>query len=432
MTMNLPKDFIEYTRRLMGEELYAAFEKGMQEEAPVSIRLNPFKLNTAQVCVKDRETDVPWCRNAMYLTSRPNFTFDPMLHQGLYYVQEAASMFIDYVVRNVVQQPVRMLDLCAAPGGKSTCAYSALPAGSVLFSNEPMRQRAQVLNENILKFGVPHCLVTNNYARDYPKSRLLFDVILADVPCSGEGMFRKDAGAIADWSLTKVAECTALQREIITDIWPCLKPNGLLIYSTCTFNAHENEENVAWIAEHLGADFVSVPVPEAWHITGSLIDNHPVYRFIPGKTQGEGLFMAILRKHNTSETEGVFAESYAQQPISSKALAALNVLSHGPLPDEIKGKTALPHQSKALSIQFDTAAFPQISVSYAQAIAYLRGEALTLPTDTPRGIVTLRYANNPLGFVKNVGNRANNLYLQAWKIKSTHLPDTPPCIIQHR
>ncbi|EFI49242.1 NOL1/NOP2/sun family protein, partial [Segatella oris C735] len=125
MTMNLPKDFIEYTRRLMGEELYAAFEKGMQEEAPVSIRLNPFKLNTAQVCVKDRETDVPWCRNAMYLKSRPNFTFDPMLHAGLYYVQEAASMFVDHVLREVVKKPVRMLDLCASPGGKSTCAYAA-------------------------------------------------------------------------------------------------------------------------------------------------------------------------------------------------------------------------------------------------------------------------------------------------------------------
>ena len=430
--MQLPYDFIHSTRQLMGDALYATLEAGLNANPLVSIRINPFKLKTGTFDVHGVESPVPWCPNGFYLAERPNFTFDPMLHQGLYYVQEAASMFINYVVRNVVQQPVRMLDLCAAPGGKSTCAYSALPAGSVLFSNEPMRQRAQVLNENILKFGVPHCLVTNNYARDYQKSRLLFDVVLADVPCSGEGMFRKDAGAIADWSLTKVAECTALQRKIITDIWPCLKPNGLLIYSTCTFNAHENEENVVWIAEHLGADFISVPVPEAWHITGSLIDNHPVYRLIPGKTQGEGLFMAVLRKRNTSETEGVFAESYAQQPVSPKALAALNVLSHGPLPDEIKGKTALPHQSKALSIQFDTAAFPQISVSYAQAIAYLRGEALTLPTDTPRGIVALRYANSPLGFVKNVGNRANNLYPQAWKIKSTHLPDTPPCIIQHR
>ena len=202
--MNLPKDFIEYTRRLMGEELYAAFEKGMQEEAPVSIRLNPFKLNTAQVCVKDRETDVPWCRNAMYLKSRPNFTFDPMLHAGLYYVQEAASMFVDHVLREVVKKPVRMLDLCASPGGKSTCAYASLPAGSLLFSNEPIRQRANILNENVLKFGVPDIIVTNNYARDYQQSKLQFDVILTDVPCSGEGMFRKDAGAIDDWSMKKM------------------------------------------------------------------------------------------------------------------------------------------------------------------------------------------------------------------------------------
>ena len=253
--MQLPDDFIRSTRQLMGEALYATLEAGLNTNPLVSIRINPFKLKTGTFDVHGAESPVPWCPNGFYLAERPNFTFDPMLHQGLYYVQEAASMFIDYVVRNVVQHPVHMLDLCAAPGGKSTCAYSALPAGSVLFSNEPMRQRAQVLNENILKFGVPHCLVTNNYARDYQKSRLLFDVVLADVPCSGEGMFRKDSGAIADWSLIKVAECTALQRKIITDIWPCLKPNGLLIYSTCTFNAHENEENVVWIAEHLGADF---------------------------------------------------------------------------------------------------------------------------------------------------------------------------------
>ena len=169
MKMQLPYDFIHSTRQLMGETLYATLEAGLNTNPLVSIRLNPFKLKTGTFAVHGVESPVPWCPNGFYLAERPNFTFDPMLHQGLYYVQEAASMFIDYMVRNVVQQPVRMLDLCAAPGGKSTCTYSALPAGSVLFSNEPMRQRAQVLNENILKFGMPHCLVTNNYARDYKR-----------------------------------------------------------------------------------------------------------------------------------------------------------------------------------------------------------------------------------------------------------------------
>lgn len=428
--MNLPKDFIEYTRRLMGEELYAAFEKGMQEKAPVSIRLNPFKLNTAQVCVKDRETDVPWCRNAMYLTSRPNFTFDPMLHAGLYYVQEAASMFVDHVLREVVKKPVRMLDLCASPGGKSTCAYAALPAGSLLFSNEPIRQRANILNENVLKFGVPDIIVTNNYARDYQQSKLQFDVILTDVPCSGEGMFRKDAGAIDDWSMKKVEECAHLQREIVSDIWSCLKPGGLLIYSTCTFNAHEDEENVAWIAKELGADFIEIPTEKAWNIMGSLIDKNPVYRFVPGKTRGEGLFMAVLRKYGEPADVNEERRLKEIKAIHEKALKKLHVLSHGPLPDMMKGRQALPDHSKALSVTADLHAYPHVEVDYQQAIAYLRTEAVTLKADAPRGIVLLTYRDFPIGFAKNLGNRANNLYPQAWKIKSSHIPEDNNIVIE--
>lgn len=428
--MNLPKDFIEYTRRLMGEELYAAFEKGMQEEAPVSIRLNPFKLNTAQVCVKDKETDVPWCRNAMFLKSRPNFTFDPMLHAGLYYVQEAASMFVDHVLREVVKKPVRMLDLCASPGGKSTCAYAALPAGSLLFSNEPIRQRANILNENVLKFGVPDIIVTNNYARDYQQSKLQFDVILTDVPCSGEGMFRKDAGAIDDWSMKKVEECARLQREIVSDIWSCLKPGGLLIYSTCTFNAHEDEENVAWIAKELGADFIEIPTEKAWNIMGSLIDKNPVYRFVPGKTRGEGLFMAVLRKYGEPADVNEERRLKEIKAIHEKALKKLYVLSHGSLPDMMKGRQALPDHSKALSVTADLHAYPHVEVDYQQAIAYLRTEAVTLKADAPRGIVLLTYRDFPIGFAKNLGNRANNLYPQAWKIKSSHIPEDNNIVIE--
>ena len=428
--MNLPKDFTEYTRRLMGEELYATFEKGMQEEVPVSIRLNPFKLDAARVSVKDKETDIPWCHNAMYLKSRPNFTFDPMLHAGVYYVQEASSMFVDHVLREVIKKPVRMLDLCAAPGGKTTCAYAALPAGSLLFSNEPIRQRANILNENVLKFGVPDIIVTNNYACDYQQSKLQFDVILTDVPCSGEGMFRKDAGAIDDWSMKKVEECARLQREIVSDIWPCLKPGGVLIYSTCTFNAHEDEENVAWISEELGADFIEIPTEKAWSITGSLIDKSPVYRFIPGKTRGEGIFLAVLRKHGEPADMNEEKRLKEIKAIHEKALKKLHVLSHGPLSDTIKGKQAIPDHSKALSATADLKTYPHVEVDYQQAIAYLRTEAVTLKADAPRGIVLLTYRDFPIGFAKNLGNRANNLYPQAWKIKSSHIPEDNNIVIE--
>ena len=250
----LPEDFRTYTQALMGEKLYQRLEHAiLEEEAPTSIRINPFKCKDA-----DGEP-VPWCpETGRYLSTRPGFTFDPLLHAGLYYVQEASSMFVDMAIRQYVKEPVMMLDLCAAPGGKSTAVRAALPEGSLLFSNEPMRTRSQILAENVQKFGHPDMIVTNNYPRDYKKSKLQFDVILTDVPCSGEGMFRKDEGAIGEWSTQNVNNCWQLQREIVSDIWNCLKPGGILIYSTCTFNAHEDEENVDWICEELGAEVMAL------------------------------------------------------------------------------------------------------------------------------------------------------------------------------
>ena len=433
--MKLPKEFTAYTRELMGETCFTAFEDAMNEDVPVSIRLNPFKLDSTQVSIKDKETDVPWCRDAMFLKSRPNFTFDPFFHQGLYYVQEAASMFVAHVIREVVKRPIRMLDLCASPGGKSTCSYAALPAGSMLFSNEPIRQRANILNENILKFGVSDIVVTNNYARDYQQSRLQFDVILTDVPCSGEGMFRKDPQSIAEWSPQNVENCWQLQRSIIADIWDNLKPGGLLIYSTCTFNAHEDEENIAWILTEYDAELLSLPTEKAWNITGSLIGNplkdgrdFPVYRFIPGKTRGEGIFMAIIRKRG--EDEALTKETTLNiNKTLTDARKHLRILSHGVKEGTQKGKNIIPDHTLALSVSADKSAYHRVEVDYQTAIAYLRHEAVTLSTEAPRGIVLLTYKGYPIGFAKNLGNRANNLYPQEWRIKSTHIPDEPSVLI---
>ena len=297
----LPVEFTSYTRALMGDNNYRLFMQGMAEEAPASIRLNPYKWPKQRWNVPMADGRVAWCEDGFYLKERPNFTFDPLLHAGCYYVQEASSMFIACVLRQYVHGAVRMLDLCAAPGGKSTCAMGNLPAGSVLVSNEPIPLRAQILSENIQKYGHPDMMVTNNYPADFKRLKTQFDVVLADVPCSGEGMFRKDEGAIAEWSAQNVEACWRLQRSIISEIWDSLRPGGLLIYSTCTFNAHEDEENVRWIAEEYGAELLPVSTKTEWNITGSLLDDMPVYRFIPGKTRGEGLFLAAMRKPGTSE-----------------------------------------------------------------------------------------------------------------------------------
>ena len=240
----LPIDFTDMARRTMGEERFDCYLKAFETDAPVSIRLNPEK---AKELTTDGER-VPWCRNAYYLPQRPNFTYDPLLHAGCYYVQEAGSMFLDTVMQQwVPDAPVVMIDFCAAPGGKSLLARTALAAGSVLFSNEPMRNRANILAENVEKWGYADHFVTNNFPRDYRRAKMIADVVLCDVPCSGEGMFRKDEATIREWSMQNVEKCARLQREIVADAWSCLADGGLFIYSTCTFNTHEDEENIQWM-----------------------------------------------------------------------------------------------------------------------------------------------------------------------------------------
>lgn len=424
--ITLPTAFEVYTKHLFGEKRYNIFCKGLQQSSPVSIRINPFKTNkTTQVADNFVPTHVAWCAEGFYLNSRPNFTFDPLFHAGAYYVQEASSMFLSHVLRHLVKKPVALLDLCAAPGGKTTCARTAISDGSIVFSNEPINKRAQILAENVQKFGHSDVVVTNNFPRDYKKSKLEFDVIVADVPCSGEGMFRKDPQAIAEWSEQNVENCWKLQRSIIADIWDKLKPGGLLIYSTCTFNAHENEENVAWILNEYDAQLLEVPTEKTWNITGSLINNplgedkpFPVYRFIPGLTQGEGLFMAIIKKGGTSTNLEPNAEK-----LVAEANKKLKIMVHGVKQSIIKGKKIIPDHSLALAINGDRSSYPNVEIDYETAIKYLRHEAIILPVSAPKGIVTLTYRGHAIGFANNLGNRANNLYPQEWRIKSSHIPN---------
>lgn len=413
--MSLPKEFADYTSQIFGEERWQRFLSAMNEPAPVSIRYNPFKNGAAEILSETlgAHTPVPWCRDAYWLEQRPLFTADPCLHAGKYYVQEAGSMFLDKVIREHVKTPVAMLDLCAAPGGKSTLARAALPASSVLYTNEPDRRRANILLENIQKQGHPDVVVTNNYPQHYSRTKLRFDVILADVPCSGEGMFRRDPKAMTEWSVANVQRCSALQREIVAEIWDNLRPGGILIYSTCTFNLHENEENVMYICEKLGADVLQVPLEESYGITGSLHSqcNMPVYRFIPGITCSEGLFMAVLRKHGDSAPALISREKLLSLS------RTLNIMYDGIPCGEQLGKTVIPAHAEALSISLDRKKYAEYDVTLQDAIKYLRREVLSLPSDIPCGYVLVTYQGLPLGFVKNIGSRANNLYPKEWAIR---------------
>lgn len=464
--MILPEGFIKTTAPLMGSQRWQRFRDSLAEERPVSIHLNPTKATHMNIHPAILDAQVPWCPNGYYLKQRPAFTFDPLWHAGLYYVQEAASMFISEVIRQHITQPVTALDLCAAPGGKSLLLRETLPQDSLLFSNEPMRHRANILVENIQKQGHPDVIVTNNYAKDYRKAGLLFDVILTDMPCSGEGMFRKEPEAVQQWSTQLTDQCAQLQREILDDIWPCLRQGGILIYSTCTFNPKENEENIRYILDHYDAEILSVEVSGAWGITPSLSEQlpHPVYRFIPGSTRSEGLFMAVVRKtggeevtrkkdkkHHKTEKRKTDAprwiehqEDYLMQWKEEQLIAVskrwadiyqlaeqnLRVLHAGIPMATVKGKDLIPSHALALSTALCREAFPHIDVDILTALQYLRKETITLPPDMPKGFVLITYRQHPIGFVKNLGNRTNNLYPMEWKIKSGHLPETLPIVVE--
>ena len=422
----------------MGEERFNRYLAAFDEEPPVSIRLNPKSLSPAPSkgrgssdTADDSEPPLPlegvgerlpWCRNAYYLDHRPNFTFDPLFHAGCYYVQEAASMFLDEVLRqlSITHCPLS-IDMCAAPGGKSTLLRSALPADSILVSNEPIRQRASILLENVQKWGYESHFVTNLYPRDFRKNLSKFfdkrsgstgfDLILCDVPCSGEGMFRKDEATIREWSPQNVERCWQLQREIVSDAWACLNDGGLLIYSTCTFNTKENEENVRWMLSQFDAQVLPIETRPEWNITGSLLDGfiEPVYRFIPGITRSEGLFMCVLRKGKTLQT--------LPRPLPVREGSVCSRLAK-----QIPGLiTPLPYREGLGE---------SLSLSYQQAIAFLRREALARPSDAPRGIVEVCFMGQSLGMVKNLGTRANNLYPKEWRIKSTYVPsDYEPIVV---
>ena len=480
--MQLPGSFIQDMECLLGNEQTALFMQALESEQPVSIRLNTRKLfpeNSESLWKKPHKlTPVPWCQTGFYLKERLTFTFDPLFHAGAYYVQEASSMFLEQAMRQYIHEPVRMLDLCAAPGGKSTLAREVLPKGSLLVANEVIPSRASILVENLQKWGHPDVLVTSALPSELGTLTHLFDVLLTDVPCSGEGMFRKDPVALSEWSPENIALCERRQQEILRDIWPALKPGGLLIYSTCTYNIREDECQIERISHELGAEVIPVDIRPEWGITGNLIsENFPVYRFLPHCAQGEGFFMAVLRKKDEDTRSDLSSQTSKRKskqerkekkkntsPVSSQVLQkslsnwlssppdswnfetneegfchairntytpvvdylrkkGIRILSSGIPMAQQKGKDLLPHPALALSQALNREAFPQAAFTYEQAITYLRRESITLPADTPRGYVLATYLGLPLGFVKNIGNRSNTLYPAEWRIRSSYLPE---------
>lgn len=444
---------MEQMRAILPAAELQAFAAAMGRAATVSIRRNVTKSSDFIGGFRP----VAWCDKGVYLEGREAFTFDPLLHGGCYYVQDASSMILHHIAAAVSGgQAVRWLDLCAAPGGKSTAIIDALPAGSRVVANEIVAARAAVLAENMAKWGTPAVAVTSaSPAEIGQKLGGAFDVVSTDVPCSGEGMMRKDAEAVAQWNPALVAQCAARQRSIIDDVWPALRPGGYFIYSTCTFNREENEKMVDFVVERYGAESLDLRLPAAWGLRAGIDTPHHCYRFMPHLIEGEGLFVAVLRKPGSGAPMAVRPERTAKrlegyatllrEPMSiverrgtvvgtppdgflATVAQAVRTLSEGVALGAVKGKSFVPDARLALSTALNREAFPTAEVDYATAVAYLRGEAIGL-AEAPRGVVAVTYEGVALGFVKNVGNRANNLYPQPWRIRSSHLPPAPPCLV---
>jgi 16S rRNA C967 or C1407 C5-methylase (RsmB/RsmF family)/NOL1/NOP2/fmu family ribosome biogenesis protein len=445
----IPPAFIEQMRESL-HTVYGDFIKSLTTKSPVSVRLNNHKKNLFPVLA-----EVPWCTTGKYLDERPVFTLDPTLHAGAYYVQEASSMLLEQAIRQSVDlaAPLKVLDLCAAPGGKSTHLLSLINKDSLLISNEVIRSRASILSENIQKWGNDNVVITNNDPEDLQRLKGFFDVIVVDAPCSGEGLFRKDPDAMKEWSPENVDLCSKRQRRILHDIWPALKQNGILIYSTCTYNSLENEDNLLWAKEQFDADFISLNIKPEWGIEEVKEKDIVGYHCYPHKVKGEGFFISVMRKTSDQDGANMKIRNKIFQTPPSKTTEQLNdwvinpdtkrflqwkdnvlmvpksvstdiefivqnlhIVSTGTALCEIKHSKLIPDQALALSIDVNKEFFNRLQVTKEQALQYLRKETLNMD-QTRKGFALITFENISLGWANVLDNRINNMYPANWRIR---------------
>lgn len=439
----MTEDFKKTLSEAFGEGIALRTLAALEEPASVSVRLNPFKPADTGHLLSEAEP-VAWNRYGYMLGGRPSFTLDPLFHAGAYYVQDSSAMAVGAVARQFItrkNRPLRVLDLCAAPGGKTTDLAASLRevcgSGFLLVANEVMKGRAGILAENTARWGDPCVTVTNCDPKAFARLGSFFDIIVADVPCSGEGMFRKDAEAVEQWSMDNVALCEARQRRIIADIWPALAKDGILVYSTCTFNTRENDGNVEWAAATLGAEICTPAMDFGW------LGTRHGYSLVPGLVRGEGQYCAALRKTGGDTAAGVRGAKrgkgsslnglfscgmetdrrgdliVAFPPEIAGELSAvecLHPIMTGVAAGTMKGRDFIPHADLAMNIFLAVDAFPQIETDREEALKFLHKDPLTLP-QAPKGILLIKHGGCGLGFVKNLGNRTNSLLPQERRIR---------------
>ncbi len=443
-----PQAFIKREQAQLGDQ-WNEFVKAHQQPSPISIRYNAFKSSLPSHLQK-----VPWTKNGVYLSERPSFTLDPSFHAGKYYVQEASSMFLElaFTQANDLNKALNILDLCAAPGGKSTHLLSLINSESLLVSNEVIQSRASILSENLQKWGLSNAVVTNNDPRDFQRLPGFFDVIVVDAPCSGEGLFRKEPEAAKEWSEDNVALCGKRQRRILNDVWPALKTGGILIYSTCTYNEFENEENIQWLQQEFNVEPVRLNIDEAWGI--HLVETQSIfgYRFFPHRVIGEGFFISVLRKLDDQSESRLNVKNIFTEPskkikdqltewvihpdqkmfinrndriqffLKEKSaeieliVKNMHVVLAGTFIATVKHDKLIPEHALALSVELNRKMFNTIPLDKAEALQYLRKDSISF-SSSKKGFALITFEDIPLGWVNVLDNRLNNMYPSEWRIR---------------
>lgn len=449
--MNLPPAFVQQMQTLLGKD-YHAFQHSLLNETAVSIRWN----DKIEFKNKKNCESVKWNPKGVYLKERPKFTLDPLLHAGAYYVQEASSMSIGSILQTQlpINQPLKVLDLCAAPGGKSTLLLSELQDNSLLVANEVIKNRYQILQENLCKWGNRNVMISNYEPSNFKRLTGYFDLILVDAPCSGEGLFRKDPKAIAEWSPQAVQHCAMRQQSILSLAQQLLSPNGKLIYSTCTYNHQENIENALWLHKTFGLESLPINFPNDWNIEEQQLKNVYGYQFYPHRLKGEGFFVSLFQQPSYVENTPVKSlpfkhlkrlkpkettawQHYLQEAekytffqtekgtifafqvdlVESYQLlsSVLHKSTYGLEVGTLKGKALIP--SHHLAVSKDVAKdLPTIQLDKQQALKYLKKETFELAQST-QGWHLVQFDGVNLGWIKGLEHRLNNYYPKEWKIR---------------
>ena len=451
--MKLPTYLTNSINDAIGFDREAFLAVHASGEQVTSIRINPRKQGPTSPHLKITQP-VPWSSLGYYLEERPSFTLDPLFHAGVYYVQEASSMFLEQAIKQSIDisRPMKVLDLCAAPGGKSTLIQSIITNDSLLVSNEVIKSRVNILQENSTKWGGMNVVVTNNDAKDFARLENYFDVMVVDAPCSGSGLFRKDPDAISEWTLENVELCAQRQKRILADAYPGLKQNGILIYSTCSYSIEEDEDILDWMQENFKVRSLQFENEPGWGIVESKSRKHKLngYRFYPDKLQGEGFFIAALAKLDGGESSFQSNKADFNRPTKNesamvkrwlKSGSDISIVKHGEgaigIPNNLEreipilqkrlylkqagisigkftAKELVPDHALAMS-DLPSPEIASVTLNKEAALQYLRKGDVFIDVGQ-KGWLLVEYNGINLGWIKHLGNRINNYYPKEWRI----------------